>query len=457
MAGSISSLGIGSGVLTSDVIDQLKEADKAKMVTPVENKVTANQQKQDSFDLLTSLMTSFKASASALSYDTVFENKNVSVTGDAQVTVDSGASVESFTLETVTLAKKDITQLGAVASSSSSVASADGTLTINGTAVSYTSGMTLDELAQAITDTVGSSVDASVLQTGTGQYNLVLTSTSTGADQAITVTDTSGFLDAALFNPYDAVTNPAGYQKIQTASDSEFKYNGITATRSTNDISDLIVGVNISLKTEGDTATVDISQDTSSITDEMQNFVDSYNTLMTNIKDMTVYDSANGVKGVFSSDSFVKSLGREITNTITTVSGSGDSLLNYGIDIDRYGTMSFDSSVMDAALSADSDAVKAYFTGGTDSNGDTTTGVFESITDKLNNYTSYGGLLSTYDTSLKSEGTALSEQLARAQEMLDNRYEIMTKRFAAYDSVINKTNSMFSSLQMMIDAQANGG
>lgn len=456
MAGSISSLGIGSGVLTSDVIDQLKEADKAKMVTPVEKKVTANQQKQDSFSLLTSLMTSFKASASALSYDTIFDNKNVSVTGDAQVSVEAGSNVSSFTLETVTLAKKDITQLGAVASSSSSVASADGTLTINGTAVSYTSGMTLDELAQAITDTVGSSVDASVLQTGTGQYSLVLTSASTGADQAITVTDTSGFLDAALFDPYDAATNPTGYQKIQTATDATFKYNGITATRSTNDISDLITGVSISLKTEGDISTVDISQDTSSVTDEMQNFVDAYNTLMTNLKDMTVYDAENGVKGVFSGDSFVKSLGREITNTITTVNGSGNSLLNYGIDIDRYGTMSFDSSVLDAALSSDSDAVKEFFTGGTDSNGDATTGVFENITDRINDYTSYGGLLSTYETSLKSEGTALSETLTRAQEMLDNRYAIMTKRFAAYDSMINKTNSMFSSLQMMIDAQANG-
>lgn len=38
---------------------------------------------------------------------------------------------------------------------------------------------------------------------------------------------------------------------------------------------------------------------------------------------------------------------------------------------------------------------------------------------------------------------------------LDARYETMTKKFAAYDSMINKLNSQFSSLKMLIDAEAN--
>ncbi len=176
MASSISSLGIGSGVLTADVIDQLKEADSSRIITPIENKITINNQQQDAEELLTSLMTSFKASASALSYDTVFDNKTVDIDGKAEITVDAGANVESFTLETVTLAKKDITKLGAVASKITDITSVDGTLDIKigfdplnpdkTLSINYTAGMSLEDLSQAITDEAGDDVSASILQTG---------------------------------------------------------------------------------------------------------------------------------------------------------------------------------------------------------------------------------------------------------------------------------------------------
>lgn len=465
MASTISSLGVGSGVLTADVIDQLKSADEAKIITPIDNKITSNQQKQQAYTLLSSLMKSFQNSASALSYDTIFNSKNVTTDGKAQVTVDAGATVESFTLETLTLAKKDITKLGAVASKATEVASADGTLEIkigsdplNPTStlnVSYTAGMTLDDLTQAITDQAGGSVSASILQTGDGAYNLVLSSKNTGADFALTVTDTSGNLNSALFAAYDVATNPTGYEKIQTATDATFKYNGITTTRSTNEISDLILGVTLNLKEEGDLSNVNISQDTSAIVDEMQLFVDSYNTLKTNLNDMTVSNTETGTLGIFNGDNFIKSISREVSRLVTKVS-SNQSLMDYGISIDRSGTMSLNKTTLETKLSDDSDAVKLFFTGGTDSTGATKTGIFETINETMKNYTGYNKLLSNFETSLKTDGTNLAKSKLTAQESLDARYEIMTRRFTAYDGMISKTNSMFSSLQLIINAAANG-
>ena len=458
MGGSISSLGIGSGVLTSDVIDQLKEADTAVIITPMENKISINSQKQDSAELLTSLMKTFKASASALSYDTIFDNKTVEVTGEAEVEIEAGASVESFTLETTTLAKKDITTLGSVASEGTDIASAGGgTLeikvgsdpgnpdkTIN---VAYTVGMTLSELSQAITDEAGDDVSVSILQTGDGAYNLVLTSASTGEDSQLTISDLDGNLSADLFDV------AKGYEKVQTASDSEFKYNGITITRSTNEISDLILGVDITLKEEGDFSSVDIAQDTSSIMDELDQFTASYNTLMTNIHDMTMKDEETGAEGVFNSDSFIKSLNNDLSRTVTQLTSDKESLVNYGIDIDRYGTMTFDRTILETKISDDPDAVELFFTGGTNDDGDDVTGIFETIDDKLDSYTGYGELLSTFDADLKTEGDSLNDTYLRAKASLDTRYEIMTKRFIAYDAMISKLNSQFSSMQMMIDAE----
>ena len=464
MAGSISSLGIGSGVLTSDVIDQLKAADESRIISPLDNKITINTQQQDAYELLTSLMSSFKASASALSYDTIFDNKTIDTSGEAVVTIDSGANVESFTLETTTLAKKDITNFGEFDSRTSTLVATGESgvlnLTIDGTTheISYDDTTTLESLAQSITDTAGADISASILETGDGKYSLVLSSKITGADQSITIQDTddgtlgSGTLDG-MFDTYDVATNPNGYQKIQTATDSEFKYNGITVTRSSNEIDDLILGVNIKLKEEGDFSSVDISQDQEAITGELQLFVDSYNTLISNLHDMTVKDQETGAEGVFNSDSFIKSISRDLTRAITTVKDD-NSLMSYGIDLDRNGIMSFDTSVLETKLDEDPDAVKLFFSGGIDSDGNDKTGIFEDIDEKLKTYTGYGELLSSFETNLKEEGDNLVQSRLSAQESLDARYEIMAKRFIAYDAIISKINSQFSSLQMMIDAES---
>jgi flagellar hook-associated protein 2 len=464
MAGSISSLGIGSGVLTADVIDQLKSADESRIITPIDDKITLNTQQQDAEKLLSSLMSSFKASASSLSYDTLFDAKTVDVTGLAEVTVDAGANVESFTLETTTLAKKDVVQSGSFTDSnittvgSSNAADYAGTetldITINGTTynIPYNETTTLDDLAQAITDGVSGNVKASVLQTGASAYSLVLTSATTGANQAITLTDSGGLLKNELL-AYDAATNPTGYQTIQAATDASFKYNGIAVTRSTNEISDLILGVNITLKSEGDISNINIKQNTTSITDEMQLFVDNYNNLISNLNDMTVYNKDTGAKGVFNDDSFIKSIRQDITQAITQRFGS-ESIIDYGIDLTRDGTMTFDKSVLESKLASNPDTVKLFFTGGVDSSGNTKTGLFVNINDKLNSYTGYGKALSTFETSLQTDAQNLSDKKLSAQASLDARYEIMTKRFTAYDSIISRLNSQFSSLQQMIDAQS---
>lgn len=462
MASSISSLGIGSGVLTSDVIDQLKAADESRVIKPIENKITLNNQQQDAYTLLSSLMTTFKASASALSYSTIFDNKTVDVDGKAEVTVDPGATVESFTLETVELAKKDITKLGAFGDKNATpIATGAGVLKINNFEIAYDATTTLQDLAQVITDTAGDSISASILQTGDGAYSLVISSSVTGADQALTITDTDdgtsglGSLNSILLDPYDAATNPTGYEKIQTATNATFKYNGITTTRSTNEISDLILGVELKLKEEGDISRVDIEQDTDAITAEMQLFVDSYNALITNLSDMTLADKETGAEGIFNGDSFIKSISRDVTKTITAFTNSNDSLVNYGISLDRSGTMSFDQSTLEAKLNDDPDAVKLFFVGGLDSDGNDKTGIFETINEKLNSYTGYGKLLSSFEENLKSDGENLAENHFNAQASLDARYDIMVKRFIAYDAIISKINSQFSSLQMMIDAEAN--
>lgn len=461
MAGEVSSLGIGSGVLTADVIDKLKSNDVANTITPIDTKITLNKQKQEANTLLTSLMKSLKTNSANMADDLIFANKSVDVSGTLGATITKGANVESFSLETITLAKKDITKLGAVTDKSAPIATGSGVLKINNYEIAYSATTTLEDLTQAITDKAGSAISASILKTGEGAYNLVISSKETGAAQALTLSDSdgsggAGFLKAALFAAYDATTNPTGYTKTQTASDASFKFNGIATTKSTNNITDLVYGLNLTLKKEGDTSNVTITSDFSAITSEVQSFVDNYNKLATNLYDSTTTNKEKGTVGVFNSDTFIRSISRDLSKSITAVNASGESIVNYGVTIDKTGKMLFDKTVLESKLSSDADSVKLFFSGGTNSEGTTVTGIFDSFDTKLEDYTASSKTLSNFEKMLKTEATNLTKSKTAAQASLDARYETMTKKFAAYDAMISKIETQFSSLQMMIDAEANG-
>ena len=465
MAGTINSLGIGSGVLTSDVIDQLKANDESRIVKPMEAKLTLNQQKQEAAELLSSLMDSFKSSASALNSSTLFSNKTVDVSGDADVKVESGALIESFTLETVELAQTSIIKLGSFSDrDATSVASGafTGTETLNisiGTDsydISYDATTKLEDLMQSINDVASETMTATILQTGDNAYSLVLTSKETGADQAITLSDDGGLLDPTLFAAYADPANLGGMQEVQAARNATFKFNGIEATRSTNKVSDLITGVTMTLKKEGDFSSVDVGLNTIGVVTEMQLFVDSYNTLMTNLTDMTTANQETGATGIFNGDSFVKSISRDIRDMLKTTDSNATSLIDFGIEVDRYGKMTFDSSALQSKLDEDVNAVEMFFAGGIDSeSSDEITGFFEKLDDKMKNYTGYNALLSNFEDNLKERYDNLFDNHAKAVESLNDRYEIMAKRFVAYDAIISKINAQFSSLQMMINAEAN--
>jgi flagellar hook-associated protein 2 len=465
MAGNITSLGIGSGVLTADIIDKLKEADKSAIVTPLDTKIDLNKQKQEAYSLLSSFMTTLKGSASALSDDTIFAGKKVDVSGDAIVTVDAGTNVESFSLETTKLAQKHISQFSPVAAKDTQgVTGGNGTLTISGVEIEYTSSMTLQDLAQAITDAGGDKFSASILKTGEGAFNLIVSSKETGAANALTISDSvGGSLATTLMDPandYDA--------DLQEAQDAEFIYNGISMTRASNTIDDIAVGLNITLKKEGDVANVDISFETQNIVDEVQNFVDAYNELISNISDMTLANAETGQEGVFNNDSFVKSISRELGSMLSSMNIGGQTLTGLGaettnlagepemlyiFDVDQNGKLSVNTANLEKKLNDDPEGMKELFSGAYDEDYNPTNGFFDLINNKLEEYTGSGKLLSNYETSLETEAKNLAQSRTSALESLNVRYDTMAARFAAYDAIISKINSQFASLQMMIDSE----
>lgn len=232
----ISSLGIGSGgVLSANVISQLEAADRAAMINPIDANIKTDQQKQAAMKQLGTLLSSFQSSVDILQSSTIYQTRTVTGTNsDINVTADPGVSVQNFTISNTKLATTNVMQSGTFASPTDTVASGSGDLNLNidGTnyKVAYTASTTYSQLADSINNAASSKLTASILQTGTNAYSLVLNSKTTGASQEISLTDLSGNLNSTLKNdallsagftaPSDTVATGSGTMTINAAGTS---------------------------------------------------------------------------------------------------------------------------------------------------------------------------------------------------------------------------------------------
>jgi len=376
---------------------------------------------------------------------------SVDTGADQTISISDSAS---GSLNSSLYASLKTTKSQAFSAPTDTIASGSGNLTIaigtNNYVVNYDATTTLSGLATAINTAVGSSV-ASI----DSNNKLVLQSTTAGSSTALTLTDNSAMLDSKLtayttYNPID---------EIQASRDASFKYNGISISRSSNEITDIIVGVTISLLQEDGSANVSISQDITSISDEMSSLVQNYNTLTSELSSMTSSDVDAGTVGVFNGDSSINTIRRELNKIMTSVNSNGYSLSQFGIDLSETGTMSFNSTTFTSKFNEDKTVAEEFLSGmtTTTTNGTSTVdGIFTSMNTFLESYVGYGGILTTLTTGASDGLTALNENKTRSQALLDSRYDAMTARFVQYDSIITKLTNQFSSLLTQINAYNNG-
>jgi flagellar hook-associated protein 2 len=461
MAGTISSLGIGSNVLTSDVIDKLKANDTSLLIKPIDNKITLQQQKGQALNLLNSLLSSFQTNVDSLSNESLYQGRSVSGnTSNVSVTANAGVNIQSFSISNVQLALNNIKESGAFLSTSAPVSTGNGTMTLTAGGLSfginYTNTMSLDDLKDAINTQAGSKIKASTLQIGPSDYRLILRSADTGADQTIVTTDTGGFLDSKLIS-YDAITNPTGgMQEIQPAKDAVFNYNGIALTRSSNTVTDIVPGMTINLLQDSTTTSnISITQNVDAISAEMSALVQSYNTLTSQLHSMTTTDIEAGKVGIFNGENSINAIGRDITRLVTSINSKGMSLAQYGIDLDETGKMSFNQNTFNAKFNSDATLSSKFFSHvATDNTAED--GAFTKLSALMSRYTDNSGIMSTLTKGSDTEMKALTMNKTRAQALLESRYAAMTARFAQYDAMISRINSQFSSLQQQISMAVNG-
>ncbi|HIO91049.1 MAG TPA: hypothetical protein EYG69_04680 [Campylobacterales bacterium] len=430
--GALSTLGLGSsGVLTNDIIDKLKAADKSSLVTPIEAKITAQQAKQTSLADIKTLMTSLSTAVTDMTYEAPYDTLKTKVSGDSVSVVSTiDASAQNFSIDVEQLATKDIHQSDANYNDKTSLFGDGSDIVINGKTISLSITDSIEDVVKKINETAGLGVEASILNVGgTDPYKIVLKSSESGADSQFSV---------------------SGFSRVgDVAQDAVFKVDGISIARSSNEIDDLIDGVTISLKKVG-ISEVNLEKDDTGIIEGIEKFVEKFNEAITKIGELTKFDKATKSSGVFQGNADIRNISRELRDVLTTtISTNSKMFSDFGLEMERDGTLKLNKSELTSAISNNRAEVVEFFKAS-----DASSGLFNRLESKIFDLsTSSSGPLKSLKTSFADTLKRLEASHVKAQEKLDIRYEILRKQFAAADAVMGRLSSESTMLTDMIEAQ----
>lgn len=515
--GSLSSLGFGSGVLTQETIDKLKEAEQQARVNPYTTKIEENTTKQKDLTEIKTKLSTFQSAVSSLGDATAFAKRKVvaSITDNppASLTATSGVALQSMNINVTQLAQKDVYQSKGLANDTGFINAnleSSTNLTFFSKGKEYTvtidKNTTYSDLVDKINSATGGEIVAKMVNTGEKDtpYRLTLTSKETGEDSAISfypgkknadgkyvvdenaksVFESLGWtLDETALNDkdFDPATSKKGVGiidnaenplHIQQAQNANFTMDGIKMTRSSNTITDIGVGITLTLNKTGE-INFDIQQDSESITQAMQEMVDAYNDLVLNLNAATDYNSETGTKGSLQGVTEVNSIRSSIVSILfqsQSVDGTVEdtngnkvsskvmlSLQDYGLSMTESGTLNFDSSAFESKVKEDTAMAESFFSGITQYKNINHTGELikqGSLEKYLNKVEGDDNGISfdsgkfqivsdfeTYDLSKNADGTAFKLSGATEQEMLQNLadhinskgIEGLTVKVEAYD------------------------
>ncbi|MFW2585106.1 flagellar filament capping protein FliD [Aliarcobacter butzleri] len=438
MAGVLGLGSSGSTSLNSELIEKLKEADKASSVTPLEEKlekfttekeVVANIQTK-----VSELLSAVKVfSLNQTTGTNAFQQKSANVSGDG-VTFDSDdlSALKSGTLSVKVeqLAQKDVwqsEQFDGTTTTKSSLVN-QGTLSINGTSID-TTNKSYSALVTEINKISG--VQASLVQDSTGKFRLSIKSSETGEKNTIKFTGSDS--TALSHFGFDDTAN-----NVLKAQDMKMKVDGVDYSGSSNTIT--IDGLKITATKSTGESTINIEDDNSNIKTQMQAFVTAYNTLNTLISD-EVYNADSSLGDKSAIRDIMSQLKNELFGT-----GNGDkTIFSYGLSFDSSnGNLVLSSTEFDNAIKNDKEGLKNLFVGVAEKKGIGTT------LDELISNSGINKSLIDYESNMLSRQTKLTEQRDAAQEALDAKYELMAQQFAAYTTIITQMENSFSGLKMLI-------
>jgi flagellar hook-associated protein 2 len=440
-------LGLGTGqasTLNSELIDKLKAAERKSTVEPIETRITSITTEKETFANIQSkvkeLLEAIKPFDLFVSGGvTALEQKSATTSGDS-VSFDAAdikaLSKGTTNVDVTQLAQKDVYQSNSFSAKNTQIN--QGSLVINGETFD-TTNKTYEQLATEITSKSG--MNASVEQVGSNSYRLVIKSENSGVDNKLNI---SGAASQALGFTTDGSTIDAT-NHILEAKNMIAKVDGVEYNVPTNSIT--VDGLKLTANKIG-ASSINIVEDNTQIQTQMQNFVTKYNDLVAMI-DTESFNADSSIQDKSSIRNIVSQIKNKMFGSYGT--SHDKSVFNYGLELDKSGSLSLNSTKFSAAVQNDLSGLKDLFLGVAENKGLGTT-----LKETLDNMSFSGGILNLYSSAMSKRETDLTTEKTKAQDVLDKKYEQLALQFSAYGTLITQMESSFSGLKMMID-QSNSG
>ncbi|MGE0773652.1 MAG: flagellar filament capping protein FliD [Sphingomonadaceae bacterium] len=370
-SGIANSLGIGGGIDTASLIEQLTAASRGPKDAILKAKEELNTAQISAVGQASSAISGFSTALTQLiSGGTLFTQPTVSDSNVLGASALPGARIGSLStqIEVMQLAQSQSLVSENLADVSAPVGKGVITLTTKNGDFAVTvddSNNNLIGLARAI-NLKGAGVTASIVEDTAGA-RLVLKGGS-GAEQWFTLAVDPGAEPDLLRFAYDPNIS-GGMTRAQEPQDALLKLDGVSVSRSSNTISDLIEGVKIDLKAAnpGTTIALGASRPTAAIKQAVTDVVDTYNALKETLDELTKAASGSSAAGPLRSDTGVRMLRQQLSRLTATVLASGGSystLAEIGVATQRDGSLTVDAARLDAAIANDPDSVEALFNPG---------------------------------------------------------------------------------------------
>lgn len=463
---SISTLGVGSGLDLSNILDSLEAAQKATL-KPISTQQTSYTAKLSAYGTLKSALETFQTANSALNKADLFSATSTSSSSTAFSATTTGSAVAGkYTISVTQLAQaQTLTTKNSQPDSKTAIATGDSVLTIqqggDKKPVKIDISAANSSLA-GIRDAINNAkagVSASIINVGGGQYRLSVTSDDTGSDNAMSLS-VSG--DSALqsFMGYSGTSTDAGngMEESVTAQNAELTVNNIKITNSSNTISDALEDITLNLKdvTTGN-QTLTITKDTSKAETAVKAWVDAYNALQDTFGTLTKYtavdtgaDAQDTSNGALLGDSTLRTIQTQLKGLLTNTQSSSSfkTLAQIGITTDPdTGKLELDNSKLETALKKDASGVKDMIVGDGKTSGITTT-----IGSNLTSWLSSTGIIQAAKDGVSKTLNNLTDQYNKASDRIDTEMARYKAQFTQLDVLMNSLNSTSSYLTQQFES-----
>jgi flagellar hook-associated protein 2 len=401
-------------------------------LTAIENRQAGFKAQLTSLGKLTSQTNALRQAADDLADSKAGDTVTAATTDATAVGVSSGSGAIAGRYDVVVqeLARAQTTASDTtLPDTNTTVAATGGTLDIGGVTVTVAGSVTLQELATTINETADIGVNASVVQSGSGAYRLVLTGKETGADAAFVVTN--GLTGSTLTFGANAVE----------ATDASILVNNVQAISASNTFDSAVPGVTLTVlkKDPAETIGINVTSSPAALKTRLDTFVKSFNDIIGFFNDQQTAQ-AKGDAGSLARDPMVRQIRTQLRSSLTAAYGTGDidRLSQIGVEFTLTGTLKLNTTVFEKALTEDADGVMALLAG--------ETGAFAGVVSALEVYTNTDGLLKNSKDRLTAQVRAMDTQLFQAQDRLAVQRATLQQEFIAAEIAMSRLNAQSSAL-----------